>query len=117
MNTENNKLIAEFMGYFPQDIVSKNGYLGWWSSPSNNFPNHDYKQIMFGAMLFHTSWDWLMPVIKKIQEDFIELDCDIFDGGHAHEVYGIEDAVWENNIGGAVIHVVSLIKALSSLEK
>ena len=45
MTTENNKLIAEFMGY---DVIE--------------------------PMQYHTSWDWLMPVAHKIKEtdlDFV----------------------------------------------
>ena len=64
-----NRLIGEFMGYFPQDIVSIDGYKGWWSKPDAlNFPNHNYSQIMFGAMKFDTSWDWLMPVLDEIEK-------------------------------------------------
>lgn len=57
--------LAKFVGFFPQDIVSDNGYLGWWSSPTT-FPNHNEKQIMFDAMKFHSSYDWLMLVVDKI---------------------------------------------------
>jgi len=40
---ENNKLIAEFMGYVYVD------------SPKNELPP------------YHLSWDWLMPVVQKIE--------------------------------------------------
>ncbi len=46
--TENNKLIAEFMGVDQVDIDT------WLETNSN--------------LHYHTSWDWLMPVIKKINE-------------------------------------------------
>ena len=65
--TENNRLIAEFMGYFPQDIVNEQGWRGWWSSP-NKFPNHESNQIMFDAMVFNKNWDWLMSVVERIEE-------------------------------------------------
>jgi len=43
---ENNKIIAEFMG---------------WIDPNDpNDETHESK--------FHYSWDWLMPVVKKIME-------------------------------------------------
>ena len=47
----NNKLIAEFMGWTEaMDSITHEGDK-WWSSPDT----HKY----------HTSWDWLMPVAKK----------------------------------------------------
>ena len=47
MNTqENNELIAEFMGVDPIDI--------------------DYAIDEYGKLKYHLSWDWLMPVLKKI---------------------------------------------------
>lgn len=61
MNTiENNKLIAEFMGLKP--------------NPYNQDPLHptDFaedgdKCIKYSAMEYHTSWDWLMSVVEKIE--------------------------------------------------
>jgi hypothetical protein len=46
--TENNKLIAEFMGY--PYFLSDSGVDSW------------------GDDEFHQSWDWLMPVVEKINE-------------------------------------------------
>ena len=43
---ENNKLIAEFMGVDQVDIDT------WLETNSN--------------LQYHNSWDWLMPVLKKI---------------------------------------------------
>lgn len=45
---KNNKLIAEFMGVYSKE----NGY--------------DYTKIGNIGVFYHTSWDWLMPVLKKI---------------------------------------------------
>lgn len=50
---EKNKLIAEFMG----------GYLNMDSVQSSNewiFPDFHTNEL-----LYHSSWDWLMPVIEK----------------------------------------------------
>ncbi len=70
MNTqENNKLIAEFMGFQKTNI-------GWYDSEeimpplsntydSNTFDEHE--------LAFHTSWDWLMPVIHRIR-DHVNVD-------------------------------------------
>ena len=60
MNTEN-KLIAEFMGVniITIDDVrkNKNPYI----SSADGYLEDDIK--------YHSSWDWLMPVISKITKD------------------------------------------------
>lgn len=48
---ENNKLIAEFMGM----IVSN-----WQDYDSTIHTNVD------ADLLYHESWDWLMPVVEKV---------------------------------------------------
>ena len=50
---ENNKLIAEFMGY---EVKHGKCY-----SPK-------YNDGTIAPMQFDTSWDWLMPVVKKCYE-------------------------------------------------
>ena len=44
---ENNNLIAEFMGVDQIDI--------------------DYAIDEYGQLKYHLSWDWLMPVVEKIE--------------------------------------------------
>ena len=51
---ENNKLIAEFMGIDQVDI--------------------DTYQETNSNLKYHTSWDWLMPVVKKIKISVIDQD-------------------------------------------
>lgn len=56
-----NKLIAEFMGGKPMggyvnNISELDGY---------SFRNKNYK---FTELKYHSSWDWLMPVIAKINK-------------------------------------------------
>ena len=55
MTTENNKLIAEFMGLPTQ--VFKSGKI-----------NYKRNDIWFEAheLSYNVSWDWLMPVIENI---------------------------------------------------
>ena len=58
--TENNKLIAEFMEleaspkYNPKEYYIKEYNSGEWYLPEE--------------MQYHTSWDWLMPVVDKIEQ-------------------------------------------------
>ena len=73
--TENNKLIAEFMGVTPNN----NGWYDGLELQRIGLP------FAFGAMgngtselKFNTSWDWLMPVLKKIDS-------------YANEVMSIDD--------------------------
>jgi hypothetical protein len=52
---ENDKLLAEFMG--------------WDINDPTTFPKTIQQPIYdgcWGDYRFHTSWDWLMPVLKKI---------------------------------------------------
>lgn len=66
MNTkENNKLIASFMGAEP---IKSYDPEGWWKIPNGNLP-HGYATVMLAGMKFDSSWDWLMPVLEKIEFD------------------------------------------------
>ena len=60
---ENNKLIAGFMGM-------QNTYIGWYDNEMM-MPQIVYDTQQgnhFDDLLFHESWDWLMPVVEKIEE-------------------------------------------------
>lgn len=54
---ESNKLIAEFMGY---TIMYRNGH-----DPIIEYAHGEWASISIWSQ-FHSSWDWLMPVIEKI---------------------------------------------------
>jgi len=65
MNTEENKLIAEFMGY----KVFNNGFGDCYSNIKTDYNDGIYKFIKGCKeyqLQFHDSWDWLMPVVDKI---------------------------------------------------
>ncbi len=59
----NNKLIAEFMGFTQEKNI------GWYDNDmlmsQNVYDSQDGN--CFDELLFHTSWDWLMPVVEKIE--------------------------------------------------
>jgi len=59
---ESNKLIAEFMGW---EISI--GHEGMYDLPDGL--SKDYHSLKPGYMKFHTSWDWLMPVVEKIEQE------------------------------------------------
>ena len=63
---EGNRLIAEFMGYKQRE----NGGLFWGNDGLGGLYPKDLK--------YHSSWDWLMPVVEKIQhlEDELPVKID-----------------------------------------
>ena len=88
---ENNKLIAEFMGLCP---LSRSGFIS------------DKKQEYYGSLSdlqYHTSWNWLMPVVEKI--------------GHCIEkpfdLGNLKYAFLNDNIEVVYDEVVELIKQLN----
>ena len=64
MIMKDNKLIAEFMG-FTKD--SKDLYL---IDDYSLRGEDEYQATYVSEMKFHTSWDWLMPVMAKIVKDY-----------------------------------------------
>jgi len=58
----NNKLIAEFMGYEIIFRPNSNGFI----------EISDTELCDVDDLEYHTSWDWLMPVIEKIQDKYVE---------------------------------------------
>tara|TARA_R110000824_G_scaffold244397_6_gene433188 strand:+ start:1848 stop:2228 length:381 start_codon:yes stop_codon:yes gene_type:complete len=83
---EENKLIAEFMG-FPkqQDAVDDRTiayYVGesiLWTDNTDN--ENEYDVFHPDDMQFHTSWNWLMPVVDKIESlgySYDRINADVF---------------------------------------
>jgi len=96
---EPNKLIAEFMGMQDTD-------LGWYDS--ENVMSEYACQIVggntFEVLQYDRSWDWLMPVVKKIRKVFNDYnnvqhrDCgskNICDGLLTVDMHSTYDAVEE----------------------
>lgn len=54
---EENKLIAEFMGYTLDDENLESFRI---------MNNNKIEYILATNMKYHSSWDWLMPVVSKI---------------------------------------------------
>ena len=68
---KDNKLIAEFMGYI---CSGDDEYL---IHPETNYDHSINDEDWF---LYSTSWDWLMPVVEKIESDE-RYDVDILQYG------------------------------------
>jgi hypothetical protein len=113
---EGNKLIAEFMGWH---YNSK--YNQWCMMEDLTIlDGEEYAGEWFRVLKFHSSWDWLLPVIRKIRDylnnmperpsknhcckgDLIEVD--------------IQCALWEINIENTWQHTVEFIKWYNSQSK
>jgi hypothetical protein len=59
--TENNKLIAEFMGFEKEYPNSEN----WFKKYIEDEDVWETRHV--NQLQFHTSWEWLMPVVEKIE--------------------------------------------------
>ena len=92
---ENNKLIAEFMGAEKTHIKSVGDI--YCPVPSKNGSEYADK------LQYHTSWDWLMPVIDKCYQE--------------HMSKHIADAVMTCNIDKAYQVVVEFIKEYNNAGK
>ena len=74
---ENNKLIAEFMGWKKHPIEDKSYYTPHtqWKFEDALFGGYPEKQwesskvFKEDELMFEESWDWLMPVILKCKEE------------------------------------------------
>lgn len=69
-----NELIAEFLGWERfenpfRDIKKEDGY---FRQPTDNGT-----YTIVGELKFHTSWDWLMPVVEKIEKTEDQYDTRI----------------------------------------
>ena len=72
---ENNKIIAEFMGF----TFEKN--IGYYDNEMllEQIVYEQQNGNCFDELLFDKSWDWLMVVVKKILKDFYKLNpCPIY---------------------------------------
>ena len=64
MNTqENNRLIAKFMGMTYGDLNDDSVMIQM--TPKGN------EVVPIELMEYHTSWDWLMPVVEKIEREYM----------------------------------------------
>lgn len=64
---EGNKLIGIFDGWYQKDLP-KNGDINWFNEKySTKITNKAYIPSAVRSFKYHTSWDWLIPVVEKIE--------------------------------------------------
>jgi hypothetical protein len=86
---KSNKLIANFMGYFPND--KKNGEPPMYEFTGEFSQNGFSHSVHPSCLLFNSSWDWLIPVIQKI------LNISFSDNGNSEDFYNIRDCIPDIN--------------------
>lgn len=107
---EKNRLIAEFMGYETQDGSSV------LSIPRVDYFIEDIGWVREDNLKFHTSWDWLMPVVKKVskftdEQVIMNVDykhnrseCLMYYGGRFHPHISSEELI--DNTYNAVVQFI-----------
>jgi hypothetical protein len=104
---ETNKLIAEFMGgtlssvpnliNLPQTRGDANIHS---VKGSGMLPNGTYSVHRLNELKYHSSWDWLMPVVEKCYDN----------GAEENEIGNITHALLDCNKDHLYISVVEFIK-------
>ena len=92
---KDNKLIAEFMGI---EVKDDDAYLDEIKAMRKSGIHIDFNGYTTSELKYHTSWDWLMPVIQEI--DFLQYE----------PIQRIEDALATRCIGDTYNAVVEFIK-------
>lgn len=110
-----NELIAEFMGATPCEIEVKS---------IGTMPGYECEEfkLTVDELEYHTSWDWLMPVVEKIAEthdftiQFYAGDCNCYctkQNYGASEIPGIGHGGFKPHIQSVYKSVVALIKHIN----
>ena len=103
MNTENNKLIAEFMGVEEAYNPNGNDWVLKTTTPDTYGDTDILESCKCNELQYHSSWDWLMPVVRNVLMT-IELDSLYYDTEELR--YNTLDC----DINGAYKEVVEFIK-------
>ena len=87
---KDNKLIAEFMGLYDEiSLDSIAGNIHSWSDAPFFYITEDSKEKVMEGITeyskYHTSWDWLMPVVQKC--------LDVSNDDNIEDFYSIQNVV------------------------
>lgn len=77
MTTENNKLIAEFMGFKLQDNPNERFYNKWVINSNAYGGRYNFEEFYFDV-----DWNWLMQVVEKIKSLVSESEFNYRIGKH-----------------------------------
>jgi len=115
---EDKKVIATFMGWKNSLESATDEYCRWYN------PNGDFGVMYLPEDLnYDTSWDWLMPVIDKIEELNFRVtlqpyQCQIFDNSKPYPENFIIDADFhDDKLINAFEGVVTFIKWYNETKK
>lgn len=87
MNTENNKIIAEFMGYVytdgdfkvpHSDKTSNSNFREWCPTYWDDVLDSGGYLVAPCNLMFHSDWNWLMEVVEKIESLQYQNNNDVF---------------------------------------
>lgn len=98
-----NKLIAEFMGARVEQSYPKNekegqdGLMFYFNK--ENVPAGLYMSYSSAGLKYHSSWDWLMPVVEKINKEGKYRVRIFFDANGTNSIYNcyVDKVKWENS--------------------
>jgi hypothetical protein len=96
------KLVCLFMGIKPKSVTPDLYY--WSDSPFFYVSEHTPEQVMDAIIKYvkyRTSWDWLIPVVKK---------CLIGEGENGYNYQNLYDAICKVNITDTFNEVINYIK-------
>jgi hypothetical protein len=83
--TEGNRLITEYMGIKPR-LIAPDLY-GYSDLPFFSVTEHSPEKVMdsiLGYVKYHKEWNWLMPVVEKIQKTHI-IEFHTYNGAKVYE--------------------------------
>jgi len=84
---KNNKLIADFIGASKTSNCKDNEMF----IPGQTICRIDTIELGKGHILkFHKSWDWLMPVVEKIESEFCSSNIHYYSAGMMKQEYVVE---------------------------
>jgi hypothetical protein len=76
------------MGYFPND--KKNGEPPMYEFTGEFSQNGFSHSVHPSCLLFNSSWDWLMPVVEKIESEFCSSNIHYYSAGMMKQEYVVE---------------------------